>query len=97
MINDARWNLSRVSQFISRRGEDCKHVQAQNANEDDTDNVNKLATNSDGAEDEIEIIEIMDIVMTLGSLLDESASVAIRQREDTRTSRLNGEGGRKIN
>lgn len=96
MINDARWNLSRVSQFISRRGEDCEHVQAQNANEDDADSVNRLAMNSDGAEDEIEIIEIMNTGLTLGSRLDESASVVIRQRKDTRTSRLHNGSG-KIN
>lgn len=97
MINDARWNLSSVSQFISRCGEDGEHVQAQNANEEDADNVNRLAVNSDGAEDEIEIIEIMNTGLTLGSRLDESATVVIRQRKDTRTCRLrNGRSG-KIN
>jgi hypothetical protein len=47
-------------QFISGRSEDGKQVQAQNGNEKAGKNVNKLAVSSDRAEDEVEIIEIMN-------------------------------------
>lgn len=80
--------LSRVSQFICRRGEDCEHEQAHEADENDADHVNRLAVNSNGAEDEAQIVNIMNASVTLRSPPDEAAAVLIRQRSDSRTKRL---------
>lgn len=93
MINDARWNLWKVLQFISSRGEDGKQIKAQDADEQNSEDVNNFTVCSDGAVDEIQIIKIMNSSTTLRSLHNEIASFLIRQRWDVRTRRLIDERG----
>lgn len=74
-MNNNLWKILHFSQFIHRDGEDCEHQPAQNTNENDSDHVHGLAVNSESAEDEAEVIEIMNTSVALHVLLDEAAAV----------------------
>lgn len=89
MINDVWRNLLKVLQFISSCREDGEEIKAQDKHENNTADIIKLSSWTDVAEDEIKVVEIFHSFMTLLRILDEFASVSIRQPQDMRTRRLN--------
>lgn len=69
-------------QFISGRCENGEQVQADCENEDNADDVSARSMVANSAEDEAEIVEIMNSGVTFAGLLDKGAALVMRQRDD---------------
>lgn len=69
-------------QFISRCRKDGEQIYTKNANDDDSNHVETFCVRTNSAVDEIQRVEMMHSGMTLGSSIEEAASVLIRNISD---------------